>query len=47
MLREIFSIFKLEENDTICRGKQVMKDLTNDKEIKEMLVQRHQQEQEE
>ena len=38
LLRELFSIFKLEENESICRGKQVMRDLNNDKEIKEMLV---------
>ena len=47
LLREIFSIFKLEENESICRGKQVMKDLNNDKEIKEMLVQSREKEQEE
>ena len=44
LLREIFCIFKLEENESICRGKQVMKDLTNDEQIKEMLVHNHQQE---
>ena len=41
LLREIFCIFKLEGNESICRGKQVMKDLNNDKEIKEMLVNNH------
>jgi hypothetical protein len=37
-LLEIFSIFKLEYNESICRGKQTMKDITNDKQVKEMLV---------
>ena len=31
LLREIFCIFKIEENESICRGKQIMKDITNDK----------------
>jgi len=47
LLREIFCIFKVEENESICRGKEVMKDLTNDKEIKEMLFENHKHDQEE
>jgi len=46
LLKEIFCVFKIEENETVCRGKQVMNDLNNDKEIKEMLVHNHQAEQE-
>jgi len=41
LLLEIFSIFKLENNDSVCRGKQTMKDVTNDKQIKEMLHNTH------
>jgi hypothetical protein len=47
LLREIFCIFKVEENESICRGKQVMKDLNNDKEIKEMLHEKHREAEEE
>ena len=46
LLKEIFCVFKIEESDTVCRGKQVMNDLNNDKEIKEMLVHNQQAEQE-
>jgi hypothetical protein len=42
VLLEICSIFKVEYNESICRGKQTMKDITNDQQIKEMLVQAHQ-----
>jgi hypothetical protein len=31
LLSEILSIFKLEENDSICRGKETLRYVTNDK----------------
>jgi hypothetical protein len=42
ILLEIFSIFKLEYYPSVCRGKETMKDVTNDQEIKDMLVHTHQ-----